>query len=194
MYKDHIFLGILWLLYCFIHSFLAYDIIRLKIEDLFKVNRNSYRLGYNVFALLSLVGLLLYHFSISSFLLFRIPVIKTVIATIFIVGGVIILIMCIWKYFLQLSGLDQKEQLDKPVLETGGIHRHVRHPLYFGTFIFLAGLFFLSPLLSNLIAVGIILIYTVIGIRFEERKLIKEFGNDYKLYQKNVPMLIPFLK
>lgn len=195
MYKNHFFLAILWLLYCFIHSFLANDSVRFKIENLFKVTRKRYRLGYNVLALLSLVALLLYHFSISSYLLFIIPVISTVIAMIFIFGGMIIMMICIRKYFLQLSGLGNYKQLNnKPFLETGGIHRYVRHPLYLGTLIFLAGLFFLTPLLSNLIAVAIIMIYTIIGIRFEERKLIREFGDEYKQYKKNVPMLIPYLK
>jgi len=31
----------------------------------------------------------------------------------------------------------------------------------------------------------------LIGIIFEEKKLIKEFGENYKYYVLNVPMLIP---
>ena len=37
-------------------------------------------------------------------------------------------------------------------------------------------------------------IYVFIGIRIEEGKLIKEYGQDYVDYQQKVPMLIPFLK
>ena len=117
-----------------------------------------------------------------------------VLAIIFILGGLFVMMICIKKYFFQLSGIVNKEKITKPFLETGGIHRYVRHPLYLGTFIFLIGLFLLNPLLSNLIAVIIIIIYTMIGIQFEESKLIKEYGDDYRLYQKKVPKLIPFLK
>jgi protein-S-isoprenylcysteine O-methyltransferase Ste14 len=37
----------------------------------------------------------------------------------------------------------------------------------------------------------IIAIYLPIGIIFEEQKLVKEYGDRYKKYQKEVPMLIP---
>jgi protein-S-isoprenylcysteine O-methyltransferase Ste14 len=45
------------------------------------------------------------------------------------------------------------------------------------------------------IIVNIILtIYVIIGTILEEKKLILEFGEAYKQYQKKVPMLIPFTK
>lgn len=190
---EHIILGLLWILYCFIHSLLASDSIRLRIEGFFKAGRNSYRLGYNIFAVLSLAALLLYHFSLPGFILFRILVINGAIATVLIVAGIILMIICIRKYFFQLSGLGMQTP-GKPVLEKRGIHRYVRHPLYLGTFIFLSGIFLKYPLLSNLMALTIIIIYTVIGIQIEERKLVKTFGDDYIEYQKEVPMLFPFLK
>jgi protein-S-isoprenylcysteine O-methyltransferase Ste14 len=67
----------------------------------------------------------------------------------------------------------------------------VRHPLYAGTFIFIWGLFILVPSLSLLISNTIITIYTLIGLRFEEQKLEKEFGDAYKTYKQKVPMIIP---
>jgi protein-S-isoprenylcysteine O-methyltransferase Ste14 len=39
-----------------------------------------------------------------------------------------------------------------------------------------------------------ITIYLFVGIYFEEKKLIEVFGEKYKKYQHDVPMLIPFLK
>jgi protein-S-isoprenylcysteine O-methyltransferase Ste14 len=65
--------------------------------------------------------------------------------------------------------------------------------LYLGTFIFAWGIFILYPTLSILIAVSIITIYTLIAIQFEEKKLVKEFGEVYKEYQRRVPMIIPRL-
>jgi methanethiol S-methyltransferase len=35
--------------------------------------------------------------------------------------------------------------------------------------------------------------YTVLGARLEEKKLVVQFGEMYKLYQQRVPMLIPDL-
>jgi protein-S-isoprenylcysteine O-methyltransferase Ste14 len=56
------------------------------------------------------------------------------------------------------------------------------------------GLFLLFPAVSSLIAVFIIIAYTIIGMHLEERKLIDQFGDQYKQYQKKVPMIIPFWK
>ena len=67
----------------------------------------------------------------------------------------------------------------------------VRHPLYFGTFVFIWGFFIVLPYLSLLICNLVVTIYTLIGIRFEEAKLEKEFGESYKQYKAQVPMIIP---
>ena len=37
-------------------------------------------------------------------------------------------------------------------------------------------------------------LYILVGIQFEERKLLKEFGQAYADYRRGVPMLIPFTK
>ena len=79
-------------------------------------------------------------------------------------------------------------------LQITGIHKYVRHPLYLGTFMFIWGLFLVIPLLSLLIANVIITVYTLIGIELEEKKLLSEFGENYRLYRQTVPKLIPTFK
>lgn len=111
--------------------------------------------------------------------------------------GLLIMALCIEKYFGRLSGL---KTLFVDEVHTGnqlivtGMHRYVRHPLYTGTFLFIWGLFIFIPYTSLLISNFIITVYTLIGIRWEEEKLIQEFGDSYKIYQKKVPKLIPALK
>lgn len=72
-----------------------------------------------------------------------------------------------------------------------GIHKIVRHPMYAGTFVFIWGLLIIFPYLSVLLVDTVITVYTLIGLHFEEQKLEIEFGNAYKVYKKQVPMLIP---
>ena len=79
-------------------------------------------------------------------------------------------------------------------LKIDGVHRYMRHPLYAGTILFVCGLFFILPYLNNFIAVVLLILYVLIGIYFEEKKLIKEFGSRYQDYMLNVPMLIPRFK
>ena len=75
---------------------------------------------------------------------------------------------------------------------TSGLYRRVRHPLY------TAGLAFiwLTPVMTtSLLALNIgLTIYLVLGAYYEERKLVREFGEEYTRYQEKVPMLIPGIK
>lgn len=94
-----------------------------------------------------------------------------------------------------LSGVRSVFEPAPPVeLKVEGIHRFVRHPLYSGTILFVWGLFFIFPMLNNLIAVVLLTLYVLIGIDFEEKKLLKEFGKGYEEYISKVPALIPGLR
>jgi protein-S-isoprenylcysteine O-methyltransferase Ste14 len=164
------------------------------IQILFGKSYRYYRLFYNLFAAVTLVLILLYQISFTSPLIF-IPNLITRIAGITIIAlGAWIMAICIAKYFKQESGflwLNPEASTGKTELYIGGIHQFVRHPLYLGTLVFIWGLFIIFPSVVNLVAVCIITIYTLIAIRFEEQKLIAEFGNAYREYKKQVPMIIP---
>lgn len=153
-----------------------------------------YRLYYTVFAFASLGVVLIMQVTTPPYALF-IRNITTIAGGIAIsLFGLTIMSICILKYFIRLSGVKALiESKTKNELMITGIHRFVRHPMYSSTFIFIWGLLILFPYLSVLIADVIITVYTLIGLRFEEKKLEKEFGNAYKIYKKKVPMLIPRL-
>jgi protein-S-isoprenylcysteine O-methyltransferase Ste14 len=70
----------------------------------------------------------------------------------------------------------------------------MRHPIYFGILIFVWGMFVTDASTRSLTSAIAITIYLFVGIYFEEKKLIEVFGEKYKKYQHDVPMLIPFLK
>ncbi len=94
-----------------------------------------------------------------------------------------------------MSGLQAlQKQRAKNTLQKSGLHQYVRHPLYLGTLLFIWGLFLIFPLLNNLIACMVVTVYTLFGIRLEEKKLILEFGESYVEYAKKVPGLIPKFK
>jgi len=77
-------------------------------------------------------------------------------------------------------------------LVTSGCYSHVRHPLYFYSTLF----FILNPVMTAQWALLTIysLLYFIIGGLIEERRLLKTFGTEYKLYQQAVPFMIPSVK
>ena len=94
---------------------------------------------------------------------------------------------------LSFAGLRQLVEEEKTGnLVTSGLYRSVRHPLY--TFSLL--ILWLSPAMSvnSFIVYAGLTIYILIGIMFEERKLLREFGEAYANYRSSTPMLLPGLK
>ena len=71
-------------------------------------------------------------------------------------------------------------------------YKYVRHPIQAGTMVGL----FATPVMSYghlLFSLGMGL-YILIGLWFEERSLIAEFGATYEAYRKTTPMLFPLKK
>ncbi len=92
--------------------------------------------------------------------------------------------------FVGLRQLLEAEQSEK--LLTTGFYGMVRHPLY--TFILLS-LWLSASVSINFFMVYLgLTVYILVGIYFEERKLLREFGQAYADYRFVTPMLIPGLK
>lgn len=152
-----------------------------------------YRFYYSVFAIVYLIPLLYLQCTIDSMRLWRKDILSEFPGVLMLIAGLTIMLICVRRYFFDLSGIKAfvKDRNSPNPLQTDGLHNFVRHPLYFGTLLFIWGCFLVYPLLSNLIACCLITIYTIAGIQIEERKLITEFGERYKYYADKVPMLIP---
>jgi protein-S-isoprenylcysteine O-methyltransferase Ste14 len=88
----------------------------------------------------------------------------------------------------ELMGLERPRQAahpdDAPVLETRGLYRLVRHPIYFGWLLMVAG----APLMTStrLLFATISVAYLIIAIPLEERSLVENFGGQYRAYQRQV--------
>lgn len=192
MLFQHIILAGLWSLYCVLHSVLAGVGFKKQARKIFGKSYRYYRLFYTLFAALSLAAVILYQVSISSPKLYDPSTESNVVGGVLCGLGVSLMIYCIKKYFLSLSGLKSLyEETPAAELMITGIHRFVRHPLYTGTFLAIWGFWVLVPSLGLLIADVIITGYTLLAIRLEETKLVAEFGEQYREYQRQVPKLLP---
>ncbi len=87
------------------------------------------------------------------------------------------------------NGITHESDLDAAELSFNGILGIVRHPWYLAGFILIwASDFGTAEIIRNII----VDFYFVIGAFLEERKLITELGDNYREYQRQVPMLIPY--
>jgi len=193
--SNHWILIGLWIVYYALHSILAATTVKEYFKKKLGNYFRYYRLGYSTFALLALIALLVYQYSFPSLLLINSVAVKYISAIILVLPGLIMMLISIKKYFMLLSGVRSIfTPVATPELKVNGIHKYMRHPLYSGTILFVCGLFFIFPTLSNLIAASLLIFYTLTGISFEEKKLKREFGKAYVEYMSKVPKLIPTFK
>jgi protein-S-isoprenylcysteine O-methyltransferase Ste14 len=192
MLNAHIILTVLWILFGVLHSVLASLAVKQWFANMFPQFAKHYRLLYTLFAFINFAIVLLYQVRITSPFVYQPTLATTVAGVLASVTGLLIMGICIKKYFLSLSGLKSLFQ-EKPAHELmiGGIHRYVRHPLYLGTFLAIWGGFLVYPVLSFFISNVVITLYTITGITFEEKKLVAEFGPAYETYRQQVPKLLP---
>jgi methanethiol S-methyltransferase len=153
-----------------------------------------FRLLYNFLAVLLLVPVLLLPIILPDKVIYSIPMPWRLINY---AGQLLAIMMLIYGVkqtgISNFSGLRQlitPEDLDPPRLVTGGLYNYMRHPLYTAGLLFI----WLTPTMTcNLLALYIgLTCYIIIGAYFEERKLLREFGETYLAYKQKTPMLIPF--
>ena len=191
MTLPHYILILFWTAYYVLHSVLAASSVKLFFKEKYILHR-YYRLVYTIVVTILLAFILWYQYSFNSPLLWNIPLTEIPAILLLIIPGGLIVFISIKKYFVLLSGIRAVYQkAPAHELKINGIHRYMRHPLYTGTVMVVWGFCFLFPYLNNLIAVILLTLYVIIGIRFEEKKLIAEFGHQYVDYMKKVPALIP---
>lgn len=195
MSGSHYILIFWWMLYYVLHSVFASLTVKQFVEKNWNKSSRYYRLSYSIMATIGLVLILIYQYSFPSPSLHHSVIVQYAAFFLLVLPGAIIMFISLKKYFFLLSGIRSIYRRVPPKeLKVEGIHRWVRHPLYSGTILWVWGLFFIFPILSNFIAVVLLTLYVIIGIGFEEKKLIKEFGEKYERYIAEVPMLIPGLK
>jgi protein-S-isoprenylcysteine O-methyltransferase Ste14 len=87
------------------------------------------------------------------------------------------------------TGTSHSALTETGTLNTTGVLGITRHPWYLATImlIWARGLD-VSTLITNII----LTLYLIVGTALEERKLLIEYGEDYRRYQQKVSMLIPF--
>ncbi len=82
----------------------------------------------------------------------------------------------------------QQKAEDPGALHISSFHRFVRHPWYFFALLIIWSR---DQYLNQSVFYALATAYLIIGSRLEERKLVHQYGDAYRHYQRKVPGLIP---
>ncbi len=192
---EYLILSLIWGIYFALHSVLASNVVKSYFKSRFPSFYTYYRILYNLIALFLLIPIHLFQKSISPIILFNNGVLVRVLGGGVMLMGMVLGLLAFRNYsgkeFIGLDFQNNNVGLKRGNLNVSGLNHYVRHPLYFATLLMVWGYFIIWPTLMVLVIACVISVYLVVGTKFEEKKLIAEFGDQYIQYKKRVPMLIP---
>ena len=153
-----------------------------------------YRLLYNVFSVVSFAPILYLMAVLPTQSMYQVPSPWSILMLAGQGLSVILLFIAVMQTdTLSFVGLRQLYEEEKPgKLVKSGFYRVMRHPLYTFGLLFI----WLSPNMSvnSFIVYVSMTVYILVGVYFEERKLLREFGQEYADYKSVTPMIIPGTK
>lgn len=123
------------------------------------------------------------------------PVAVHLLMATFWLGWALVLLSTFLINHFELFGLQQVfarlvgRQMPAPQFRTPLLYRYVRHPLYLGLLLS----FWSVPVMSagHLLFSAGASAYILIGVAFEERDLLAQFGERYRRYREEVGMVLP---
>jgi protein-S-isoprenylcysteine O-methyltransferase Ste14 len=156
-----------------------------------------HRLGFTAYSVAVFLLLVIFLRSLPDHPLYRLEGGARIVLHAVQACGVAFLFWTPWD-FLEFIGLRQWERHREgraadpgrnERLFTGKAYGVVRHPLYFGISVVLA----FHPIQTriSLVSTVMVILYFYVGTFFEERRMVHQFGEEYRNYQRRVPRFLP---
>ncbi len=187
-----VLLILFWLSFFAFHSLLAALPVKARLMRWMGLTARGYRLLYVILSSLHLLAIFIFSATIRSKYIFLPGGFSKFVALTLASLGIVICRHAFKSYdgkaFLGLSDLSEEENF-----RADGLLQYVRHPLYAGSIVLIIGFFLYIPNVANLISTSLMILYFIVGIYFEEQKLLTVFGEDYRKYKMKTPMLFPRL-
>ena len=187
-----LFIAFCWIMFGALHSMLIHVPTKERIQEYLEMDDQSYRLMYSLISVVSLfVAVLITLLTDGNWV--RQPDWLTYVGGGVLIAGSLYLLKLSFKNYSLTVFIGLQPDTTKR-LTLSGMNRYVRHPLYLSSILLLVGIMVFWPTDVVMVSCVIMIAYTAVGARLEERKLIAQFGKDYTDYMKEVPGLIPKLR
>ena len=196
-HTNYIILSALVISWCFLHSAMISISVTEYLKRTLGPKFRYYRLFYNVVSAITLVPVVLFAHSVRTEPMFSWDGYLRIVQVVLLgTSGLLFFLGARHYDARQLLGIKQIQEgtLNKAItnsgeLDTSGVLGMIRHPWYAaGMFLIWAGQLDVSVIIVN----AILTAYLLIGTLLEEKKLVREFGAEYRAYQARVSMYIPF--
>ena len=194
-------LGVLWIVWCTMHSLLIARPVTGYLQRLLGGRFKYYRLFYNLTAILTLMPLLLLTWQLRGGMVFAWQGYWQILRFLLLATAG----WLFWAgarrydmgYFLGIrqirSGTAHILLSETEEFSTAGVFGLTRHPWYLGSILLIWSIL-PGYSIADLMVSALLSIYIVIGTFLEERKLLAEYGDAYRRYQRQVPMFLPWIK
>jgi len=193
--QAYLLYGIAWGAFGLAHSIFASEILKRRLAHVFG---RAYRLAYNGFAIISLAVTFWVGFQLFAGTepLQHSRGLKVLLGATEI-SGWFLMFLALGQYDLsrfagthQIKASNSNSPDDEDeTLQTKGLHRYVRHPLYSAVFLILWGAAWTPFGLATAIFGSA---YLLVGTYYEERRLLARYGQSYATYRSQVPAFIPW--
>jgi methanethiol S-methyltransferase len=197
IHMRYVILSVLVISWCFMHSAMISVSVTEYLNERLGALFRFYRLFFNLVSALTLVPVVLYASAVRTEPLFSWDGYMRIIQVLLLVTAALLFFLGSISYdaarflgFKQIrEGISNKGITDNGELGTSGVLSIMRHPWYLATMLLIwARQLDISAILVNVILTS----YLIVGTYLEEKKLVREFGEKYRTYQKRVSMLIPY--
>lgn len=190
-------LAFLWIFWCALHSFLISRQAHNLVDKHLGRSAGAYRILYVLFSIITLLPILWYQFSLPQHIILEPSIFSRLVQAALLVYGALMFYLGARVYNMHFFlGITQwlNAKNNRPTaplpFHMDGVLAHVRHPWYSGGIAIIWGFGSITDvfLLTRLILTG----YFIIGTVLEEKRLARELGEQYTIYQRRVPMLVPW--
>ncbi len=181
-------------LFALIHSLTAANWFRGKASVVMGDRYTHYRILYNVMSVVTFVPVFLIWvlYSVYAPVIYIAP--QFLHLPLYAVQALCLIVATLTFLrfdLLEFIGIRTETSQKGQKLVTAGLYGVVRHPMYLFIILFL----WAKPAFNSLylLATALFTAYFVVGAFLEEKKLVGEFGEEYRRYQEAVPMFLPLM-